>query len=103
MSVIRPTLENPRGVDDDVEGTGLLEEPLHGVLVGDIDSRCGVWVTEFRGPAVCCVGVEVGDGHPVALGGQCLGRGPADPGRPADYDGAPLAPVVHPVGPSTMK
>ena len=52
---------------------------------------------------MCPAGVEVGDGDLVAFGGKRLGRRPADPGRPADHDGAPLVPVAHPVGPSTVK
>jgi hypothetical protein len=103
MSVIRPTLENPRAVDDHVDLAGLLEEPFHQIFVGDVDGRGGVGFAHFGGASLCALGVAVGDDHPVSLGGQRLRRRPADPGRCADHDRDPLATVAHPVGLSTTK
>ena len=92
-----------RAVDHHIDRAGLLEQPLHRILVGDVDGRGGVGVAQFGGAAARPVGVAVGDGHPVALGGQRLRRRPADSGRTADHDGDPLVTVAHPVGPSTTE
>ena len=90
-------------VDHNVEWAGLVEEPLHRDLVGDVDLCGGVWLTQFGGPAAGTVGVAVGDGDAASVGGQGTRRRPADPGRPADDDGDPLDTVAHPVDLSTAK
>ena len=79
-----------RAVDDDVERAGLLEQPGHRVLVGDVDLRGGVRLAQFGGAGRRAVGVAVGDDHPAALGGQPCRDGPADPGRSADDDRYPI-------------
>ena len=60
---------------------------------------CGV--AQLGGPGARTVAVAVGDRHPAAVGGKGARARPADPGRPADDDGDPLATVAHPVGLST--
>jgi len=92
-----------RTVDDHIDLTGLLEEPLHQIFVGDVDGRGGVGFAQFGGASLCAVGIAVGDDHPVSLAGQRLRGRPADPGRCADHDRDPLATVAHPVGLSTTK
>ena len=91
----QPDVGEPGRVDDDIYRSGLPEEPLYGGLVGDVDRGGGVRGAQFGGPALCRVGVEVGDGDPVLLGCQRLRRRPADPGRSADHDRAPLITVAH--------
>ncbi len=66
-----------RAVDDDVERAGLLEQPLHRVLVGDVDCAAVCGVAQFGGPGLRAVGVEVGDGDPAALGGESLRASPS--------------------------
>ncbi len=38
-------------VDHDIDRAGLLEQPLHRILVGDVDGRGGVRVAQFGGAA----------------------------------------------------
>ena len=84
-----------RAVHHDVQRAGVVEKPLHGSLVGDVDGRGGVRVAQFGGPVSCAVGVAVGHRDAAALGGKGARRRPADAGGAADHDGDPLATVAH--------